>query len=125
MFDSNAQEAEGVADDCRLYGFVYWTVCSEGGRVVHFEEPGLELVVNHNVYPEEFKAHRRRLALAVLRSAGVVGMSNRRLNWKESLDEERVDLALQSIHVVSLCEAKGLSKKTLLCNSSAARRAQP
>jgi len=68
---------ESVPNKVELDAFVKRAVCAEARQVVYLDEPGLKLLVYHDIHAEDLEAHR---VLEVVRLTRPVGVRECRLH---------------------------------------------
>mmetsp|Transcript_60616 Transcript_60616/g.172268 ORF Transcript_60616/g.172268 Transcript_60616/m.172268 type:complete len:245 (+) Transcript_60616:725-1459(+) len=96
---ADVQQREGVPQHLLLHYPVQLRLSGEGGRVIDLQEPGLQLVVQHDVEAEHLEAHG---VLRVVRLAAVVEVREARLHGDQGLDDQVLDLRDQGVDVVAL-----------------------
>ena len=57
-FYRQVQKMESVPDEVKLDSFVEWAIRAKAGQMIDFNEPRLELLINHNVHAQDLETHR-------------------------------------------------------------------
>mmetsp|Transcript_53503 Transcript_53503/g.117155 ORF Transcript_53503/g.117155 Transcript_53503/m.117155 type:complete len:266 (-) Transcript_53503:845-1642(-) len=94
----HVQQIEGVVQDLGFDKTIQLGFGGEGRGVIHLQQPGLQFVVEHDIEPQNFKAHG---VLDVFRLTTVVEVRQARLNCDEGLDNQVLDLAEQGVDIVT------------------------
>lgn len=53
----HVQQVESVLDEVKFDALVQWTIRAKTRQMVYFDEPRLQLLVNHDVHAEDLIAH--------------------------------------------------------------------
>ena len=89
------EKCDAVMDHALLDLVVERTVGLERWHLVDFDKRWLQLVVYHDVEPQDLEAHA---IFNVIRLARTIQMVHVRLRQTESLDYDLVDLVFDSVH---------------------------
>jgi len=95
--DAKAELFHYVEDHPSLYFVIQRRVRLEGGLLVDFQQERSEFVINHNIEPEDFEAHR---VLGVFRLAAFNQMTDSWHRESYGLDDYIVDFPLELLHLL-------------------------
>ena len=93
------QQLEGILDDVLFDFVIEGGVGGEGRRLVDFDEPGPEVLVDHDVEAEDLEAHR---VIVVVRLARAVDVSHVWLPNDDRFDDDVLDALHDEVWVGTL-----------------------
>mmetsp|Transcript_25336 Transcript_25336/g.41285 ORF Transcript_25336/g.41285 Transcript_25336/m.41285 type:complete len:340 (-) Transcript_25336:376-1395(-) len=93
------QEVETVLQDLMFHLMIKFRLRGKGGRMVHLQQPRLQLLIQHHVETQDLKAHA---VVDIFWLATVVKVGQAWLHCNQCLDDQILNLQDEGVHIVPL-----------------------